>query len=75
MGKPLNDDPFAVWNDPIYQDDPFAPHNDPVREDDPTEPWNNIFGSHDDLQDSDRRYYGLPARYEYPEYDDYEGEE
>lgn len=52
-----NQDPFAPWNDPLYENDPFAPHNDTMRKDDPFEPWNQVFGSVNDLNEKDRKYY------------------
>ena len=42
---PINDDPFAPWNNPMYQDDPFAAHNNPMESDNPFKPWNEPFGS------------------------------
>lgn len=64
MAKPLNDNPFAPWNDPMYSDNPFAPHNNPMREDDPFEPWNSPSGSAEDLNDEDRARYGLSPQWE-----------
>lgn len=58
MQKPLNDDPWRVWNSSEYQDDPDAPHNG-IDGDDPLKPWNDIAGSEDDLTDEERRGYGL----------------
>lgn len=57
-----NTDPFMAWNDPMYADDPLAPHNNPMYADDPFKPWNNPMGSHDDLNDNERQYYGLPSK-------------
>jgi hypothetical protein len=54
-----NQNPFAPWNNPMYKDDPFAPHNDTMRKDSPFEPWNSPFGDEDDLNDEDRKAYGL----------------
>lgn len=54
-----NDDPFKPWNDPMYQDDPFAPHNDIMKEDDPFKPWNDPIGDLDDLDDDEKKYYGI----------------
>jgi len=59
-----NKDPFAPWNDPMYEDDPLAPHNDPMRADDPFEPWNKPWGDANELSNRDRRSYGLSPRYE-----------
>lgn len=53
-----NTDPFAPWNNPMYENDPFAPHNDPSRKNDPTEPWNSPAGSKNDLNKRDRERYG-----------------
>lgn len=70
MPKPLNDDPFAPWNDPMHQDDPFAPHNG-FDGDNPFKPWNEPFGSERDLNDRERRDYGLPVRRRHHEEEDY----
>lgn len=56
MPKPLNDDPFRVWNSPEFIDDPLAPHNDSDG-DDPLKPWNDPSGDEDDLESADREYY------------------
>jgi hypothetical protein len=40
MNKPLNDDPFQPWNDPMERDNPFAPHNG-FDGDNPFKPWND----------------------------------
>ncbi len=67
---PINTDPFAPWNDPMYKNDPLAPHNDPMYKDDFMKPWNNIFGSENQLNDRDRKGYGiLPKRRYEDEYD------
>lgn len=66
-----NDDPFRVWNSPMYEDNPFAPHNG-IDSDDPFKPWNSPFGKEDDLNDRERRSYGLrPKRRQDDEYEDY----
>ena len=52
-----NDDPFRVWNG-IRKDDPFAPHNG-FDADNPFKPWNSPFGKEDDLNDRERKAYGL----------------
>jgi hypothetical protein len=69
MNNHRNTDPFAPWNDPMYKNDPFAPHNDPMRKNDFTEPWNDIFGSEKDLNNRDKKAYGLrSARYDESDY-------
>lgn len=54
-----NNDPFQPWNDPIRKNDPFMPHNDPCYRDDPTKPWNSPFGNESELNDDERRKYGI----------------
>lgn len=54
-----NDDPFAPWNNPMYEDDPRAPHNNPMERDNPLKPWNNPFGSTDDLTEEEKQAYNL----------------
>ena len=61
MSKPLNDDPFQPWNNPMHQDNPFAPHNG-FDADNPFKPWNSPFGKEKDLSDKERRGYGLPDK-------------
>lgn len=61
MAKPLNTDPFATWNGPLNQDNPFAPHNG-FDGDNPFKPWNEPFGSEEDLNDQERKDYGLSQR-------------
>lgn len=60
---PRNDDPFAPWNNPM-NDSPFAPHNG-MDADNPMKPWNNPLGKADDLNDNERRGYGLPPKKNY----------
>lgn len=69
MANPLNDDPFQVWNNPMYKDNPFAPHNG-FDGDNPFKPWNNPFGKEDDLSERERRDYGLRDKRRYED-DDY----
>ena len=57
-----NNDPFAPWNDPMY-DSPFAPHNSPMDRDNPFKPWNNVFGRADDLTDDEAATYGINRRH------------
>jgi hypothetical protein len=57
----FNDDPFQPWNDPMRKNDPFAPHNG-HDSDNPFKPWNNPLGRESDLDDNERRDYGLPKR-------------
>lgn len=59
---PRNTDPFAPWNDPCFKNDPCAAHNDPCDKNDPCKPWNEPFGSANDLDDNERRSYGLGSR-------------
>lgn len=61
MSKPLNNDPFQPWNNPMNEDDPFAPHNG-FDSDNPFKPWNNPLGNSDQLTDQEREGYGLPVR-------------
>lgn len=51
---PLNDDPFAVWNDPFAKNDPFAPWNDPIKRYDPFAAWNDPFGQGNHQEDVER---------------------
>lgn len=64
---PRNNDPFKVWNDPMYKNDPFAPHNDPMYRDDPFKPWNDHFGYEDQLNEKERSQYGLRSKRRYDE--------
>jgi len=64
---PINDDPFAPWNNPMYQDDPFAAHNNPMESDNPFKPWNEPFGSVNDLNDRERESYRIPPKRRYEE--------
>jgi len=59
-----NTDPFAPWNNPMYENDPFAAHNG-YDSDNPFKSWNNPFGSTSDLSDSEKRSYHIE-----PDYDD-----
>ena len=49
-----NDNPFEIWNDPMYEDDPFAPWNDPMYKDDPFACWNDPFGHGSYREDVDK---------------------
>jgi hypothetical protein len=69
-----NNDPFAPWNNPMYEDSPFAPHNNPMYKDDPFKPWNEPFGNENDLTDQERRAYGLRPKKNSSGYDEF-GEE
>ena len=68
MGRPMNDDPFQPWNDPVFQDDPDAAHNHPMYGDDPFKPWNDPFGKAEDLTDEEALTYGIRRSSEEEEY-------
>lgn len=53
-----NEDPFAVWNNPMKKDDPFAPHNG-FNKDSPFAPWNSTFTDYSRLSEAEKRYYGI----------------
>lgn len=63
---PINDNPFAPWNSPMEKDNPFAPHNG-FDSDNPFKPWNSPFGREEDLNDKERRDYGIRDRRNYEE--------
>ncbi len=69
---PKNTDPFNIWNSPMHSDNPMAPHNG-FDADNPFKPWNDPLGSDEDLNDNERRAYGLrpKRRAEDDEDDDY----
>jgi hypothetical protein len=56
---PRNTDPTQPWNSYEYKNDPYAPHNDPYRYDSPFEPWNDVAGNSQDLNTTDKNYYGV----------------
>ncbi|MDD4061463.1 MAG: hypothetical protein PHW08_12290 [Kiritimatiellae bacterium] len=57
---PKNKDPSAVWNDFARKNDPTAPHNTESGRGDPSKPWNQIGGGNNDLNQEERKAYGLP---------------
>lgn len=72
MSNPKNNDPFQVWNG-FDRDNPFAAHNGFDR-DDPFKPWNDTFGRDDQLNNEERRSYGLPpkrSRWDDNDYDNF----
>jgi hypothetical protein len=58
-----NTDPFAPWNNPMYENDPLAAHNNPMYKDDPFKPWNEPFGSVNDLNREEKSSYGIRRNY------------